>query len=137
MVKTITRTGTNLFTLTFYDNTTSNILTLAEMKSFIGEATQSLSGLMSATDKTELDTLVALFDSDADDVVNTIAEILAIFENYPEGVDLVTALAGKVDKTTTIAGVDLQNNITKEELQVALDVDDKIDKSQIVNNLDR
>ena len=48
--------------------------------------------------------------------------------NYPEGVDLVTALAGKVDKTTTIAGLDLQNNITKEELQVALDVDDKIDK---------
>ena len=31
------------------------------MKSFIGEATQSLSGLMSATDKTELDTLVALW----------------------------------------------------------------------------
>lgn len=135
MVKSIVRTGTNLFTITFYDGTTSNILTLAELKAFIGEATQSLSGLMSATDKTELDTLVALFDSDADDVVNTIAEILAIFEDYPEGVDLVTALAGKVDKTTTIAGVDLQNNITKEELQVALDVDDKVDKSQIVNDL--
>ncbi|MDY0104255.1 MAG: hypothetical protein RBS07_15075 [Lentimicrobium sp.] len=124
MVKSIVRTGTHLFTLTFYDGTTSNILTLEELKAFIGEATQSLAGLMSATDKTELDTLVALFDSDADDVVNTIAEILAIFEDYPEGVDLVTALAGKVDKTTTIAGVDLQNNITKEELKIALDIDD-------------
>ena len=47
-------------------------------------ATQSLSGLMSAQDKVDLDTLMALFDSDGDSVINTIAEILAIFEDYPE-----------------------------------------------------
>ena len=45
---------------------------------------------------------MALFDSDGDSVVNTIAEILAIFENYPEGADLVTELAGKVDKTSIV-----------------------------------
>ena len=56
------------------------------MKSFIGEATQSLSGLMSATDKTELDTLVALvWQKMADDVVNTIAEILANIWGLPRG----------------------------------------------------
>jgi hypothetical protein len=156
MIKSITRSGSNLFTITYYDDTTSSLLTLAELKSFIGEATQSLSGLMSAQDKTDLDTLMALFDSDGDSVVNTIAEILAIFENYPEGVDLVTELATKedktnkvtefqvtptntaypseklvkdsldlkVDKTQTIAGVDLADNITQEELKIALDIDD-------------
>ena len=66
MIKSITRSGSNLFTITYYDDTTSSLLTLAELKSFIGEATQSLSGLMSAQDKTDLDTLMALFDSDGD-----------------------------------------------------------------------
>lgn len=51
---------------------------------------------MSATDKANLDTLVALLaGDDADAIVNTITEILAIFANYPEGADLVSALAGK------------------------------------------
>ncbi len=74
-------------------------ITLAEVKAAIGEATSSLSGLMSAQDKQNLDTLVALLETDdADTVVNTIAEILQIFDAYPEGTSLVTALAGKVDK---------------------------------------
>ena len=74
-------------------------ITLAEVKTAIGEATSSLSGLMSAQDKQNLDTLVALLETDdADTVVNTIAEILQIFDAYPEGASLVTALAGKVDK---------------------------------------
>jgi hypothetical protein len=34
-----------------------------------------------------------------------------------------TDISGKVDKTTTIAGIDLQNNITDTELKVALDID--------------
>ena len=106
MVKSIARTGSNLITITYYDDTTSTVITLSELKAFIGEATTSLSGLMSATDKTNLNTLMALFDSDGDDVVNTIAEILAIFEDYPEGVDLVTALAGKVNTT------DIVNDLT-------------------------
>jgi hypothetical protein len=111
MVKSIAVVGTHLFTLTFYDGTTSNILTLAELKAFIGEATTSLSGLMSATDKTNLNTLMALFDSDGDNVVNTIAEILAIFNAYPEGADLVTVLASKVDKTQKVNGKALSGDI--------------------------
>ncbi|MCK9577336.1 MAG: hypothetical protein M0R51_15640, partial [Clostridia bacterium] len=101
-------------TITYYDDTTSTVITLAELKTFIGEATQSLSGLMSAQDKTDLDTLMALFDEDGDSVVNTIQEVLDIFQNYPEGVDLVTALAGKVDKVADKSLVD-DTEITKLE----------------------
>ncbi len=75
-----------------------NIL-LGEFKEALGNATQSAAGLLSAEDKTHLDGLVALLEtSDGNNVVDTIGEILAIFQNYPEGADLVTALQGKVDK---------------------------------------
>lgn len=77
-----------------------NIL-IGEFRTAVGDATTSFSGLLSAADKTHLDNLVALLeDSDGDTVVDTIGEILAIFNSYPEGADLVTALAGKVDKVT-------------------------------------
>jgi uncharacterized protein YbjQ (UPF0145 family) len=73
-------------------------ITLQEIKDAIGEATTSLSGLMSSTDKTALNNLVELLATDdADNVVNTIGEVLAIFSQYPEGADLVTALGDKVD----------------------------------------
>jgi hypothetical protein len=72
------------------------------------EATQALSGLMSATDKTRLDVLHALLEEDTENsVVDSINEVLAIFNNYPEGADLVTALAGKVDK---VSGKGLSEN---------------------------
>ena len=51
---------------------------------------------MSATDKQRLDVLHALLEEDtSNNVVDSINEVLAIFNNYPEGADLVTALAGK------------------------------------------
>ena len=72
------------------------------------EATQSLSGLMSATDKQRLDVLHSLLEEDTENnVVDSINEVLAIFNNYPEGADLVTALAGKVDK---VSGKGLSTN---------------------------
>ena len=64
------------------------LTTLQEVKSItaIGEATQSLSGVMSATDKARLDALHALLnEGSANDVVDSINEVLAIFNNYPEG----------------------------------------------------
>ena len=39
-------------------------------------------------------------------------EILAIFNNYPEGANLVTALAGKVDKTSIVDNL-TTNDATK------------------------
>ncbi|MCK9320032.1 hypothetical protein, partial [Methanoculleus sp.] len=79
-----------------------NGITLDELKTAIGLATTSVSGLMSPTDKGYLNELYALLDTDDVDVlVNTLGEILALFENYPEGTDIVTAFAGKVDKVLT------------------------------------
>lgn len=105
-----------------------NNIELVEFKTALGNATTLLDGLMSSEDKTHLDTLVALLeDSDADSVVDTIQEILNIFENYPEGADLVTVLAGKVDK---VLGKSLVSDteITKlEALDTQAQLDTKID----------
>ena len=66
--------------------------------SIIGAATETLAGVMSANDKKNLNTLVALIQNDENNVVDTINEVLAIFEQYPEGANLVELLGGKVDK---------------------------------------
>lgn len=89
----------------------SNATTRANLVSIIGEATQALNGLMSATDKRRLDTLYSLLgeQEDADNVVDTINEILAIFSNYPEGVDIFTALSQKVNIS------DIVNNLTSND----------------------
>ena len=85
---------------TAWNKSTGISITKSQVSDLI-EATQSLSGLMSATDKQRLDVLHALLEEDtANNVVDSINEVLAIFQNYPEGADLVTALAGKVDKVT-------------------------------------
>lgn len=85
---------------TAWNKSTGISITKSQVSDLI-EATQALSGLMSATDKTRLDALHALLEEDtANNVVDSINEVLAIFNNYPEGADLVTALAGKVDKVT-------------------------------------
>ena len=82
--------------------------------SILGEATSSLSGLLSATDKAHLDALYALLGAsdDSDTVVNTINEILAIFNQYPEGVTLTSALATKVAIADVVNALD-SNETTK------------------------
>ena len=70
---------------------------------------QNSEGLFSATDKARLDTLFALLgeEEDADEVVNTIREVLAIFDDYPEEqtilyiLSLKVAIADIVDNLTT------------------------------------
>ena len=88
----------------------------ANLVTVLGEASQSLNGLMSATDKARLDTLFALLgdSADGDSVVNTINEVLAIFDQYPEGADLVSALAAKV------AIADIVDNLTTQSALVPL-----------------
>lgn len=72
-------------------------------------ATTSTAGLMSATDKTNLDTIVNSFNSDdADTTIETIKEVLKVFESYPAGTSLANALAGKLDKS----GGSLNNSAT-------------------------
>lgn len=75
-------------------------LTKENLSEIIKVATQSLSGLMSSEDKKHLDTLVALLEEkENDNVVNTINEILAIFNQYPEGVEILSVLSEKVNKS--------------------------------------
>ncbi|HHY16384.1 MAG TPA: hypothetical protein GX521_09960, partial [Firmicutes bacterium] len=101
---------------------------LGEFKQALGEATRDLSGLMSADDKKKLDTLRDLLGpegGDSDAVVNTIREVLDIFQNYPEGVKVIEVLNGKVDK---IIGKGLSTNDFTDEYKNKVDtLDTKVD----------
>lgn len=44
--------------------------------------------------------------SDGDSIVNTVAELLAVFSTYPEGSDIVTLLSGKVNTTDVYNALD-------------------------------
>lgn len=87
----------------------ANDIARAEFVAALGNATALLSGLLSPEDYSLLVTLRAMLgeEADVDTFVNTFNEILAIFQNYPEGADLVTVLNGKVDKE---AGKGLSQN---------------------------
>lgn len=93
--------GTNEITVAQIVNMMST-LTREQLVSTIGEATASLSGLMSAEDKTNLNTLVALLQEDDNDVVDKINEVLSIFNQYPEGANLVSALLLKANKDEVV-----------------------------------
>jgi hypothetical protein len=70
-------------------------------------ATQNANGLMSATDKYRLDTLSSYLMNGHDDYVDSLAEVMAIFEKYPQGASIVDALSDKVDK---VSGKGLSTN---------------------------
>lgn len=81
------------------------------LRTILGLASTSAQGLMSADDKAHLDALYALLASDdSDTVVNTIAEVLAVFSQYPEGTTIANALALKV------AFSDVINNLASNEI---------------------
>lgn len=88
-------------------NLSANI-TKSQLLEAVGNATTLAAGFMSATDKSYLDELYALLDTDdADALVNTLGEILQLFNNYPEGADIVTALAGKANVVHTHVEADI------------------------------
>ena len=76
--------------------------------SILGTASYTLEGLLTAEDKKKIDALYALLgeQEDADTVVNTINEVLAIFSSYPEGVDIVSQLEKKVNYSDIINTLD-------------------------------
>ena len=98
----------------------SGSITVSALKTAIGEATTSAKGLMSITDKQRLDALHTMLGvtNDADNVVNTINEIMAIFAAYPEGADILTALNDKVDR---VDGYSLTKNDLTEALKSTYD----------------
>lgn len=50
--------------------------------------------------------IIGSSSADGDTVVNTVSELLAVFATFPEGVDLVTLLAGKVNVTDIYNALD-------------------------------
>jgi len=92
---------------------------LLALKTAIGEATTSANGLLSASDKTLIDVMRAsIEDDDAGVLVDTIKEVLAAFDGYPESTDLMTYLATKVDK---VAGKELSENDLTDVLKASYD----------------
>jgi len=91
-------------------------ITATELTAALNVATTSLKGVMSATDKARLDTLYALLDDSTDGstdaLVDNITEVLAIFANYPEGVNLLTALANKLE-TSEVAEANTASKVVK------------------------
>ena len=84
-------------------------------------ATTSKDGLMSKTDKANLDTIINSFSNeDSNTTIDTIKEVLKVFENAPEGTNFINALATKADKATTLEGYGISDTYTKAE------IDDKI-----------
>lgn len=90
--------GTNGFTVTPKGGTAQTVTVTPS----IANATTSKAGLMSSTDKTNLDTLSNLLGDDSDTVVNKINEVIEIFDSYPEGDKIADALAGKQSKVAAL-----------------------------------
>ena len=88
-----------------------NKLTKNNLISIIGNATETTAGVMSAADKKNLNNLVKLLQNDTNNIVDTIKEVLIVFEQYPEGADLVTALAGKADKSSTYSKTEIDSKL--------------------------
>lgn len=66
----------------------------------IPKASSTADGIMTASDKKNLDTVMGIIGDeagDADNFVNTVRELLAVFSTYPEGTDIYTILSGKAD----------------------------------------
>lgn len=77
----------------------------------LNAATIAEAGLLSAQDKQRLNNLWAVLQNSEDaSFVDTITEMLAIFANYPEGMDIVAMFATKADKTTVNAELALKSD---------------------------
>lgn len=112
----------------------------ANLVSIIGNATETLAGIMSSEDKKNLNTLVALLQDDENNIVDTINEVLAIFNQYPEGANLVSALSGKADKSNTYSKAETDNlladKVNKNTYEIHLARTEDIEK-QLINKANK
>lgn len=93
-------------------------------------ATATANGFMSATDKSNLDTLVASFNNDdANTTIDSIKEVLKAFENAPEATNIVNALAGKSDTDHTHGNISKDGVLSGAKMVVVTDGDYKITTS--------
>jgi hypothetical protein len=96
-----------------YDNTGKEISTYYAPNTAVSAAiTQLIDGASDDTLKklqdkiTALQAIVGSSSTDGDSVVNTVTELLAVFSAFPEGVDIVTVLASKVNVTDVYNALD-------------------------------
>lgn len=68
-------------------------------------ASSSAKGLMSASDKVYLDSLIDIFENDEDSYVDTLTEILEIFKNYPESTSIINLINSKVAANPNITAI--------------------------------
>lgn len=86
-----------------YSITWSGALNYTNIADNLRTATTSLKGLMSSTDKTRLDAIYDVFTNGNDEnFVDGLVEVLEIFQNYPEGLEIMDALNDKVNKNPAI-----------------------------------
>lgn len=73
-------------------------------------ATTSVAGLMSSTDKSRMDSMWSVWSADGtgDTLINKVEEVLNAFASMTEGADLATLLSNKLDK----AGGTISGNLT-------------------------
>lgn len=82
--------------VTVTGDATNKKITIAAKDTTYSTATASAAGLMSATDKSNLDTIVESFTSDdGNTTIDTVKEVLKAFENAPEGTNIANTFAGK------------------------------------------
>jgi len=110
------------FTIAGLDMQSGSITKLA-LKTAIGEAgdenNENANGLLSYADKVLIDVLRASFETDdGNSLVDTIKEVLAAFDGFPETTDLMAYFATKVDK---VEGSGLSENDLTDELKVQYD----------------
>ena len=69
------------------------------LKNTIGNASLNQSGLFSKEDYVKFNNVVELMKVNSDNFVNTLTEILNVFEDYPAGTNLIERLGTKVNNT--------------------------------------
>lgn len=110
----------NKYIKSYIDSAVSNVdISKEKLISIIGNASHSSSGLLSIEDKIHLDTLVEMLENGDTTLVDTLTEVLAVFNTYPQGTDLFALLATKADKATTYTKQEVDTKVSEMETNIA------------------
>mgnify|MGYP000102240401 CR=1 FL=1 len=88
--------------------TTGTVTSSDGTNAVIPAATTTLAGLQTGADKVKLDAAHTWYSSmttaDGDDIINTVNELVAVFESHSESLNLIQELDSKLTATSTIDG---------------------------------
>ena len=88
--------------------TTGTVTSSDGTNAVIPAATTTLAGLQTGADKVKLDAAHTWYSSmttaDGDDIINTVNELVAVFQNHSESLNLITELDAKLTANSTIDG---------------------------------